>query len=178
MATHLSWRKLQDKCSVDLHWIVKDGQRVQVGAWVHGHHDKLLKFLHQFLTVMSNTAINDIHYKDYKSHRMTTLFVDTLREIHVERNCQWWTKLGVNWPVMFDERALVWSQAREQGRRLHDKENDIDEKLTQMSSCTEKLFLIHYHNQLAPSCTSVRCRQEYWRWKCLLYCNPKNVNLK
>ena len=42
-------RKLQDKCSVSMHneviWIVKDGQRVQVGAWLHSHHDKLLKFL-------------------------------------------------------------------------------------------------------------------------------------
>jgi len=34
-------------------WIVKDGQRIQVGAWFHGHHDKLLKFLPQFLTIMS-----------------------------------------------------------------------------------------------------------------------------
>ena len=69
--------------------------------------------------------------------------------------------LGVNCPVMFDERALVRSQAQEQGRRLHNEENDIDRKLTQVnvSSCTEKLFLSHYHNQLAPSCTSVRCRQ-------------------
>ena len=42
-------------------WIVKD-QRVQVSAWVDGHHDKLLKYLPQFLTVMSNAAIVDIHY--------------------------------------------------------------------------------------------------------------------
>jgi len=38
-------------------WIVKDGQRVQVGAWVH---DKLFKFLPQFLTVMLNAVIVDI----------------------------------------------------------------------------------------------------------------------
>ena len=34
-------RKLQDKCSVGMHneviWIVKDGQRVQVSAWVDDH---------------------------------------------------------------------------------------------------------------------------------------------
>jgi len=76
-----------------------------------------------------------------------------------------------------------WSQAREQGRRrLHDVENDIDGKLAQIdvSSCTQKLFLSHghYHNQLAPSCTSVHCRPEYWRWNHLLYCNLKNANLK
>ena len=61
------------------------------------------------------------------------------------------------------ERALVQSQVQKQGRRLHDEENDIDGKLTQfnVSSCTEKLFLSHYHNQLAPSCTSVGCRREY-----------------
>jgi len=91
-------RKLQDKCSVGMHneviWIVKDGQRVQVSAWVDGHHDKLLKYLPQFLTVMSNAAIVDIHYKDHQSHRMTTRFLDALREIHVERNCQWRAKLG------------------------------------------------------------------------------------
>ena len=69
-------------------WIVKDGQRVQVGACIHDHHDKPLKFLPQFLTVMSNAAIVDIHYKDHHSHRMTTQFLDALREIHVERNCQ------------------------------------------------------------------------------------------
>jgi len=69
-------------------WIVKDGQRFQVGAWVYGHHDKLLKFLRQFLTVMSNVAIVDIHYKDHHSHRMTTRFLDALREINVERNCK------------------------------------------------------------------------------------------
>ena len=69
-------------------WIVKDGQRVQVSAWVYGHHDKLLKYLPQFLTVMSNAAIVDIHYKDHHSHRMTTRFLDALREIHVEINCQ------------------------------------------------------------------------------------------
>jgi len=44
-------------------WIVKDGQRVQVGAWFHRHHDKLLKFLPQFLTVMSNAVIVDVHCK-------------------------------------------------------------------------------------------------------------------
>ena len=73
--------------------------------------------------------------------------------------------LGVNLPVMFGERALVRSQAQEQGRRLHNKENDIDGKLAQVdvSSCTENQFLSHHHNQLAPSCTSVRCRREYWR---------------
>ena len=38
--------------------------------------------------------------------------------------------LGVNWPVMLDERALVRNQVQEQGRRLHDEENDIDGKLT------------------------------------------------
>jgi len=38
--------------------------------------------------------------------------------------------VGANWPVMFDERALVRSQAREQGWRLHDEENDIDGKLS------------------------------------------------
>ena len=43
-------------------WIVEDGQRVQVGAWIHGHHDKLLKSLHQFLTLMSNADIVDTHY--------------------------------------------------------------------------------------------------------------------
>jgi len=32
---------------------------------------------------------------------------------------------------MFDERALVQSQAQEQGRRLHDEENVIDGKLAQ-----------------------------------------------
>ena len=69
-------------------WIVKDVQRVQVGAWVYGHHDKLLKYLPHFLTVMSNAAIVDIHYKDHHRHRMTTRFLDALREIHVERNCQ------------------------------------------------------------------------------------------
>jgi len=69
-------------------WIVKDWQKVQVGAWVHGPQNKLLKFLPQFLTVMLNAAIVDIHYKDHHSHRMTTLILDTLREIHVERNCQ------------------------------------------------------------------------------------------
>jgi len=69
-------------------WIVKDGQRVQVSAWVCGHHDKILKFLPQFLTIMSNAAIVDIHYKDHHSHRMTKQFLDALREIHVERNCQ------------------------------------------------------------------------------------------
>jgi len=69
-------------------WIVKDGQRVQVGAWFHGHHDKLLKFLPQFLTVMSNAAIVDIHYKDQHSHRMTTRSLDALREIHVKRSCE------------------------------------------------------------------------------------------
>jgi len=106
--------------------------------------------------------------------------LDALRKIHVERSCQWWAKLGRELPCMFDERALVRSQAQEQGRRLHDEENDIDGKLTQVnvSSCTEKLFLSHYHNQLAPSCTSVGCRRGYWRWKHLLYCNPKNANLK
>jgi len=69
--------------------------------------------------------------------------------------------LVVNWPVMFDERALVRSPVREQGRRRHDEKNDIDGKLTQVdvSSCTEKLFLSHYNNQRAPSCTSVRYRQ-------------------
>ena len=85
-------RKLLDKCSVGMHieviWIVKDGQRVQVGAWFHGIHDKLLKFLCQFLTIISNAAIVDIHYKDHHSHRMITRFLDALREIHVERNCQ------------------------------------------------------------------------------------------
>jgi len=98
-----------------------------------------------------------------------------LREIANEEQ-----NLGVNWPVMFDERALVRSQAQEQGRRLHDEENDIDGKLAQddVSSCTEKLFPSHYHNQLAPSSTSVRCRREYWRWKHLLYCNPKNANFE
>jgi len=54
-------RKLQDKCSTGMHnkliWIVKDGQRVEVGAWAHGHHDRLLKLLNQFLTVMSNAII-------------------------------------------------------------------------------------------------------------------------
>ena len=61
-----------------------------------------------------------------------------LREIANEEQ-----NLGVNWPVMFDERALVRSQAQEQGRRLYDEENDIDGKLAQddVSSCTEKLFL-------------------------------------
>jgi len=48
-----------------------------------------------------------------------------LREIANEEQ-----NLGVNWPVMFDERALVRSQVQEQGRRLHDEENDIDGKLT------------------------------------------------
>jgi len=53
--------------------------------------------------------------------------------------------LGVNWPLMFDERVLVRSQAQEQGRRLHNEENDIDGKLAQVdvSSCTEKLSLSH-----------------------------------
>ena len=71
-------------------WIIKDasGQRAQVGAWVHGHHDKLVKFWPQFLTVMSNAVSVDLHYKDHHSHRMTTRFVDALREIHVEKNCQ------------------------------------------------------------------------------------------
>jgi len=75
--------------------------------------------------------------------------------------------LDVNWPVMFDEQALVRSQAREQGRRLHDEKNKIDGKLAQvdLSSCTEKLFLSHDHNQQTPSCTSVRCMREYSRWK-------------
>ena len=68
-------------------WIVKDGQRVQVGAWFHGHHDKLLKLLPKFLTVMSNAVIVDMYEKDRHTHRMTTRFVDVLREIHVERNC-------------------------------------------------------------------------------------------
>jgi len=137
-------------------WIVKDGQRVQVGACTHGHHDRPLKFLPQFLTVMSNAAIVDKIANDAQN-------------------------LGVNWPVMFDERALVQSQAQEQGpgRRRHD-ESDIDGKFIQIdvSSSTEKLFLSHYHNQLAPSCTSVRFRREYWRWNHLLYCNSKNANLK
>ena len=60
-------KKAQDKCSVGMHnrviWIVKDGQRIQVSAWIHGLHDELLKFLPQFLTVMSNAVIVDIHYK-------------------------------------------------------------------------------------------------------------------
>jgi len=77
-------------------WIVKDGQRVQVSAWVDGHHDKLLKYLPQFLTVMSNAAIVDIHYKDHQSHRMTTRFLDALREIHVERTANEEQNLGVN----------------------------------------------------------------------------------
>jgi len=86
-------RKFQDKYSIGMHneviWIVKDGQRVQVGAWVHGHYDKPLKLLHQFLTVMSNAIIVDMHYKDRHSHRdivMPTRFVDALREIYVVRN--------------------------------------------------------------------------------------------
>jgi len=33
---------------------------------------------------------------------------------------------------MFDELASVRSQAREQGRRLHDEENDVDGKLAQV----------------------------------------------
>jgi len=75
------------------------------------------------------------------SHRMQTRFVDALRAIHFERNCQCWTKLvsenwpkfvSVGWPVMFDERASVRSQAREQGQRLHDEGNDIDAKLAQV----------------------------------------------
>jgi len=33
--------------------------------------------------------------------------------------------------MMFDERASVWNQAQEQGRRLHDEENDINGKLAQ-----------------------------------------------
>ena len=49
--------------------------------------DKILKLLPQFLTVMSNAAIVDIHYKDHHSHRMTERFLDALRKIHVERNC-------------------------------------------------------------------------------------------
>jgi len=65
--------------------IVKDGQRVQDGAWFHGHHDKLLKLLHQFLTIVSNAVIVDMRYKGHHRHKMTTLFVDALREIHVER---------------------------------------------------------------------------------------------
>jgi len=69
-------------------WIVKDGQRVQVGAWCHGHHEKLFKFLSQFLAVVSNTAIVDLHYKDHHSHRMTRRFLDALQEIHVKRICQ------------------------------------------------------------------------------------------
>jgi len=60
-------------------WIVKDGQGVKVGTKVHGHHDKLLKFLHQFFTVMLNAVIVDTHYKDHHSHRMTTRFVAVTR---------------------------------------------------------------------------------------------------
>jgi len=69
-------------------WIVKDGQRVQVSAWVHGRYDKLLKSLHQFLTLTLNAIIIDLHYKNHHSHRMTTRFEDALRDFHVERNCQ------------------------------------------------------------------------------------------
>jgi len=58
--------RLQIKCSIGMHneviWIVKDVQRVQVSAWVYGHHDKLLKYLTQFLTVMSNAAIVKCRY--------------------------------------------------------------------------------------------------------------------
>jgi len=43
-------RKPPDKCSVVMHneiiRVFKDGQRVQVGALIHGYHDELLKFLH------------------------------------------------------------------------------------------------------------------------------------
>ena len=51
------------------------------------HYDKLLKLLHQFHTMMSNAIIVDMYEKDRHTHRMTTRFVDVLREIHVERNC-------------------------------------------------------------------------------------------
>jgi len=85
-------RRHKDECSVGIHdeviWIVNDGQRAQVDAWVHGHYDKLLKLLHQFLPVMSNAVIVDTHCKDHHRHRMTTRFVDALKNIHVEINCQ------------------------------------------------------------------------------------------
>jgi len=50
--------------------------------------DKFLKSLRQFLTVISNAVIIDVHYKNHHSHRMATRFVDALREIHVEKKCQ------------------------------------------------------------------------------------------
>jgi len=59
----------------------------------------------------------------------------------------------------------------------HESEAKHESKVEDL--CTEKPFLIYYHNQLAPSCTSVCSRWEYWRWQHPLYChwNPKNANL-
>jgi len=88
--------------------------------------------------------------------------------------------LGVNWPVTFDERASDWSQAREQGEDFKTKKMTFTRNLHKSMSalCTEKPFLSHSHDQLAPSCTSVRSRREYWKWKHPLYWNPKKPNLK
>ena len=69
-----------------------------------------------------------------------------LREIANEEQ-----NLGMNWPVMFDERALVQSQAQEQGRRLHDEENDIDGNLHKMMwplaqrSCSSVIIITSWH---------------------------------
>jgi len=111
-------------------WVDSPSQ-LTIGDWVNGYHDKLFKLLHQFLRVVSNALIVDIHYNAHYSHRMTKRFVHVLRElaIHVERNWQSWAKKAC---MMIDERVFVRSQALEQGRRLDNEENNIDGKIARV----------------------------------------------
>jgi len=146
-------RKLQDKCGVGMRnrnhldcqgWAESPSRRL--GSWPSRQTSQIL---HQFLTVCQMPSQSTHHTMSSQSQDDNTI-------------CR---RAARNRPVAFDERALVRSQARKQGRRLHDEENDIDGKFAQfdVSSGTEKLFLSNYHNQLAPSCTSVRSRREYQR---------------
>jgi hypothetical protein len=138
------------------------------------------RFLNHILTVMSNDVIFDIHCKDHHTHRITPRFVDVLREIQLERNCHWWARfVDVNWPVMFDERASVWGQPREQDRRLDNEENDIDKTQAQPDVRSLKREAVP-QSLSKPGGAFVLFRRdsEYWRWKHPLYRNLKNTHLK
>ena len=150
-------------------WIVKDGQRVQVGAcpgsWSTRQTSQIIApSPHSYVECHDcrRTLQGSSHL-----HNDSTICRRGARNPWREKLQNHQQHLDVNWPVMFNEQALVRSQAREQGRRLHDEKNKIDGKLAQvdLSSCTEKLFLSHDHNQQTSSCTSVRCMREYSRWK-------------
>jgi len=91
--------QLEDKCNIGLNkeviWIVKDGQsecpRQRLGSRPSRQTSQITAPIpHSYLECRYCRHTIQRHH----SHRMTTWFVDALREIYVERYCQWWANFG------------------------------------------------------------------------------------